>query len=304
MGLRPPRRDAPAGPRDTLAGMGGSSSVAPITGADLDEVGAFMSARLNPRVPPHAWARALAAPWAAEAPNHGFLLRDRGDAVVGAYLAWYSRREVAGETVDVCNLGAWCVAEEHRAAGVRLLTSLLGQRGLHFTDLSPSGNVVGLNRRLRFVELDTRADLVAPVPRPCRCRVSLDPAHAEDVLTGRDRQVLADHRHAPAARHAVISAGGRDCYVMYRKDTRRGVRAFASVLHVGDREVYGEHAVCLGARLVRQGCAATLVERRLSGGTPRGGRPVRQNRPKMFRSPTWRPEDVDYLYSELTCLEW
>jgi hypothetical protein len=284
--------------------MGGKATVAPITSADLEDVGAFMSARLNPKVPPSAWAGALEVPWPVEAPNHGYHLRDRAGDVVGAYLAYYSRREVAGELVDVCNLGAWCVAEEHRFAGVRLLTTLLAQPGYHFTDLSPSGNVVPLNRKMRFVELDTTADLVPHVPRRCRCRVSFSPERLHGVLAGRDRELWHDHRRAAAARHAVISTDTGQCYVMFRKDTRRGVRAFASVLHVGDPEVFREHARCLGRGLLRQGCVATLVERRLSGGTPRGGRPLQQNRPKMFRSATWTPTDVDYLYSELTCLEW
>lgn len=284
--------------------MGGKAAVAPITGADLDDVGVFMNAQLNPKVAPAAWARALDVPWAVDAPNHGFLLRAPDGAVVGAYLAYYSRRRVAGDVVDVCNLGAWCVAEEHRFAGVRLLTALLGQPGYHFTDLSPSGNVVPLNRKLKFVELDTTADVVPHVPRPCGCRISLAADRLDEVLVGRDREVWFDHRRAQAARHAVVSVGSQHCYVVFRKDTRRGVRAFASVLYVGDADVYRDHARCLGRRLLRQGCVATLVERRLSGGTPRGGRALRQNRPKMFRSPSWTPTDVDYLYSELTCLEW
>lgn len=288
----------------TIAGMAGKAAMAPITDADLDDVGAFLSARLNPAVPPQAWVRALTVPWSVSAPNHGFLLRDADDDVVGAYLAYYSRRTVGGEVVDVCNLGAWCVEEEHRFAGVRLLTALLAQPGYHFTDLSPSGNVVPLNRRMKFVDLDTSADVLPHLPHRCDCRISLAPERLREVLSGPDRQVWSDHRHAAAARHALVTVGDEHCYVMFRKDTRRGVRAFASVLYVGDTEVFRGHARCLGTRLLRQGCVATLVERRLSGGTPRGGRPVRQNRPKMFRSPTWAATDVDYLYSELTCLEW
>lgn len=284
--------------------MGGKATVAPITGADLTEVGVFMSSHLNSKVAPDAWSRALTVPWSVDAPNHGFLLRDADEQVVGAYLAYYSRRVVAQERVDVCNLGAWCVVEEHRFAGLRLLTSLVNQPGYHFTDLSPSGNVVPLNRRMKFVDLDTSADLVPHVPRPCRCRTSVAPDRLEEILDGRDRELWKDHRGAAAVVHAVVTIGGKHSYVMLRKDTRRGMRCFASVLHAGDPEVYRAHATCLGSRLLRRGYAATLVERRVSHGTPRGSMPVRQNRPKMFRSPTWTATDVDYLYSELTCLEW
>lgn len=284
--------------------MGGKATVAPITGADLTDVGAFMSSRLNPRVSATAWSSALTVPWHVDSPNHGFLLRDPAGQVAGAYLAYYSRREVAGEVVDVCNLGAWCVDEEHRFAGVRLLTAVVGQPGYHFTDLSPSGNVIPLNRKLKFVELDTRTDLVPHLLRACSCRISFVPERIDEVLEGKDRELWEDHRNAAAAIHAVVTVGRKHCYVMVRKDTRRRVRAFSSVLHVGNRELFHEHACCLGGRLLRHGCAATLVERHVSMGAPRGARPIRQNRPKMFRSPTWTANDVDYLYSELTCLKW
>ena len=40
------------------------------------------------------------------------------------------------------------------------------QDGYHFTDLSPSGNVVALNRRLGFTQLDTATALVPNLPWP------------------------------------------------------------------------------------------------------------------------------------------
>jgi hypothetical protein len=47
-----------------------------------------------------------------------------------------------------------------------------------------------------------------------------------------------------------------------------------------------------------------LVERRVAGGSVPGGRMLNRSRPKMFRSKTLTPEQVSYLYSELTCLAW
>ena len=57
---------------------------------------------------------------------------------------------IDGRVERFCNLGAWCVLPEHRFHALRLLKALLAQDGYHFTDLSPSGNVVGLNERLGF----------------------------------------------------------------------------------------------------------------------------------------------------------
>ena len=105
-----------------------------------------------------------------------------GDAVVGAHLAFYSERTIAGRRERFCNLGAWCVLPDYRFHALRLLKALLAQDGYHFTDLSPSGNVVGLNTRLGFRFLDTTTAVVPNLPwpsRPGRDTISADPALIE-----------------------------------------------------------------------------------------------------------------------------
>ena len=91
------------------------------------------------------------------------MLLDADGAIVGAHLAFYSEREIDGRAERFCNLGAFCVREEHRFHSLRLLKALLAQDGYHFTDLSPSGNVVELNRRLKF-ELARHRDRAGAEP--------------------------------------------------------------------------------------------------------------------------------------------
>ncbi len=281
--------------------------LAPIVAADVPEVARFMQAELNPQVDAEQWAEALDVPWVVNAPNHGFLLRDEG-TVVGAYLAYYSNRTIGDTTEQFCNLGAWCVLESHRSHGLRLLRALLAQKGYHFTDLSPSGNVVPLNKRLKFHVLDTSTALVPNLPWPTvpgRCRVSSQPSVLSATLTGKDLQIYRDHQLAAAARHVVLLSGGEHCYVMYRKDTRRGLRVFATVLHVGNPELFHRCSRHLSRHLLlHEGAAATLAELRVVGERPPAAVTLRMSRPKMFKSPTLGPDDIDYLYSELTCLAW
>jgi hypothetical protein len=286
---------------------GGSVELAPITRADLGEVGGFLHANLNPRLSTDQWAAAIVPTWSVESPNHGFLLREAG-AIVGVYLAFYSERHIAGQVEQFCNLGAWCVLEGHRAHGVRLIRAVLGQKGYHFTDLSPSGNVVPLNKRLKFVELDTSTVLVPNLPWPVKARgvrIVSDPAEIEQVLTGDDRVRFRDHRSAKAARQLVlVEKDGTTCHVIFRKDRRKNLPLFASILHVSNREVFARRQAVVFRHLLRHGVAATLAEVRVLGHAPRGGRPLKAPRTKMFRSATLKAEDVDYLYSELTCVAW
>lgn len=280
--------------------------LAPITDADVEAVGAFLHEHLNSRLSAEQWARSAVPPWSVDAPNHGFLLR-KGEDVVGAYLAFYSEREVDGEPRRICNLAAWCVLDEHRAHGVRLARAMLRQRGYDFVDLSPSGNVVGLNERLGFSRLDTSTALVPNLPLPSRrgVRVLTAPARIEAALSGRDLRVYRDHRSAAAALHFVVQVGDDTCYVIARRERRKGLPLFASLLHVSDPAVLARagHAPYRHL-LLRHHALVTLAEGRVAGRPPRLSRQQAAPRPRMFRGDGLSPRSVDYLYSELMCVPW
>jgi hypothetical protein len=269
---------------------------------DVDAVARFLHTNLNSGVALSDWTALLRPPWRDEAPNHGFMLID-GESVVGAYAAVYSRR---GDT-RVCNLAAFCVLEEHRPHGLRLIRALLGQKGYEFTDLSPSGNVVALNERLGFTRLPTRTRLVLNIPGIARgVRVTADPAALAASLGGNDARVYADHRDAPAAHHLLITSQAGHAYLLFRRDRRKGLPLFATPLFVGGNPTVleaGWRAVA-GYLALRKGIPVTLAEHRILGFAPGPGRDLANPRPRMFRSRTLQGEEIDYLYSELTLVRW
>lgn len=285
----------------------GRSAVSPITTADLDRVGAFLHQNLNTRISSQEWASTARVPWLVDAPNHGFMLLD-GNDVVGVYLAFYSDRTVNARTERFCNLGAWCVLPAHRLHSITLLRSLLRQPGYHFTDLSPSGNTVPVNERLKFNRLDTATALLPNLPWPSwpgRIRITSDHSAIERALTGSQLQIYRDHRNAKAAHHVLMEQDGDPCYVIFRRDRRKNLPLFASVLYVSNPFLFRSVAKVFGRHLLlRYGVVMTLVELRVSGGPPAGSFVVRSSRPKMFKSDSLSPDQIDNLYSELVCVAW
>jgi hypothetical protein len=279
----------------------------PIEDDDVDRVGSFLHANLNRRLSASAWSASMRVPWAVDAPNHGFMLVD-GDRVVGVHLAFYSERTIEARRERFCNLGAWCVLPEYRLDGLRLLRALLAQDGYHFTDLSPSGNVPALNRRLRFRSLDTTVAVIPNLPWPSppgRDVIGSDPALIERTLTGGELELYRDHRGAAAVRHLVLIRGEEWCYVMFRKDRRKGLPVFASLLHVSDPDLLRRMAGPLARHLLlHHGALATLAEGHVAYLRPRLAVELPSPRQKMFRSPDLEPAQIDYLYSELVCVSW
>lgn len=279
-------------------------TLAPLRTEDLPEVGRFLHTHLDPRLTAQQWAGSLRPTWETEEADHGFLLRS-GDDVVGVYCAFYVLRNLAGRTEKFCNLAAWCVRDDYRAHSLRLLRAMLAQPGYTFTDLSPSGNVVPINERLGFVRLDTSGALVANLPWSAAGRVLTAPSAVQAALGERDRQIHRDHTRAAAARHVVVVAGGRTCYIVYRRVRRRRLPLFARVLYVSDPEVFRSVAGRFRRHLLwRHAIPFTLVERRVSGAPPWHAVALRSPRPAMVRSSSVEPVEVDYLYSELTCVPW
>jgi hypothetical protein len=282
-------------------------SVAPIAPAAAARVGEFLHANLNSRLTAPQWARALDLPWVVERPNAGFMLLD-GDVIVGVQLAFYSERTIEGRPESFCNLGAWSVLPEYRVHSLRLLKAVLDQEGYHFTDLSPSGNVIGVNSRLQFRFLDTTTSLVpnfAWPTLPGRHVISSDPALIERTLTGRDLQLYRDHVGAAAARHLVLIGDNESSYVVFRKDRRRRLPLFVSVLYVSNAELFLRmlRPFCRHM-LFHHGAAATLAEHRIVGHRPRFGVTLPSPRRKMFRSTYLDEAHIDDLYSELVCVPW
>jgi len=302
--------------------------LAPITDADVAVVADFLHVDFNSRVSSSTWSRVMSVPWKVDAPNHGFMLQE-GQRVVGAYLAFYSDRLVAGRVERFCNLASWSVLPEYRFHSVRLLKALLAQDGYHFTDLAPSEKVESVNARFKFRYLDTSAVFVPHLPWPTlpgRTKVSADADVIVATLAGPDLELYRDHAQAPATHHLVLIRGSESCYVMFRKRWWKGRPVFAAILYVSNPSLFQRTVTSLARYLlVHYRLLATFAELRIVGIRPRTSfvlpypkTLVRRHNsritrwyaakyqgmihPKMYRSASLEPDQVDELYSELVCV--
>jgi len=277
--------------------------LSPITDADIAAVAGFLHVNYKNRIP---WARSrLAGPWKVDAPNHGFVLRD-GQRIVGAFLAFYSERLIAGRAERFCDLGTWYVLPEFRFHSIRLIKALLAQDGYHFTALTPSYKVVSIQSRLGFRPLDTSAALIPNLPwltAPGRTTISADPDVIERTLAEKELKLYHDHAQALAARHIVLLRGQDACYVIYREIRVKGI-PLAVIVHVSNPQLFQRAVLPLTRHLlVRHRLLATLAELRIIGHRPPLSFKV-TSWPKMYRSASLEPDQIEDLYSEFVCVPW
>ena len=203
-----------------------------------------------------------------------------------------------------CDLGTWYVLPEYRSHSIRLIKALLAQNGYHFTALTPGEKTMAIQAQLGFHRLDTSAALIPNLPwpsRPGRTKVSSDPDVIESTLTGAELELYRDHAQALAARHVVLTRDQDSCYVMYREMRQKGV-PFASVLHVSNPQLFHRAMIPLTRHLlIRHRLVATRAELRTIGHQPLLSL-KRTSWPKMYRSDSLDPDQIDDLYSELACV--
>ena len=280
-----------------------SVELAPITDADISAVADFLHADYNDRIP---WARTrLAGPWKVDAPNHGFVLRD-GQRIVGAHLAFYSERLIAGRVERFCDLGTWYVLPQFRFHSIRLIKALLEQDGYHFTALTASRKVVTIHTRLGFRSLDTSAVVIPNLPWPGRLgrtTINTDPDVIESTLAGTELELYHDHAEAQAAHHIVLSRGPDSCYVIYREAVFKSIPG-AEILHVSNPELFHSAILPLTRHLlIRHRLLVTQAELRIIRYRPSLSFKVTP-RPKTYYSTSLGPGQIDDLYSELVCIPW
>jgi hypothetical protein len=299
----------------------------PITDADVAVVADFLHANFFP-IPPLTWSRVMLMPWKADAPNHGFMLRD-GQRVVGAYLALYSERLIAGRVERFCNLATWFVLPDYRFHSVWLLKALLAQDGYHFTDLAPTEKVALIHARLKFRYLDTSAVLIPHLPWPSlpgQTKISADADIIADTLAGSDLELYRDHSQTPAVHHLVLIRGGESCYVMFRKRLLKRQELFASIHYVSNPDLFRRSFTPLACYLlVHYHLLASVAELRIISTPPRASFLLpnpealirRHNsritrfyaeryrikfRSRMYLSSSLEPGQIDDLYSEVVCV--
>ena len=276
--------------------------IRPITDADIADVADFLRAHMSPQ---DTWARVCVPPWKVNAPNHGFMLRD-GQRMVGVLLAFYSERLVAGRTGTVLQPRRMVRPARIQIPQHPTLMAALAQDGYHFTSFTPIERTRIILSRLKFRPLDTSAALIPNLPWPTlpgRTRISAKPDVIERTLAGAELELYRDHAQALAARHLVLIRGRDSCYVMYREALSRGLPC-AVLLHVSNPDLFHRALFPLTRHLLlRRRLVVTLGELRTIGHRPRLS-VKRTAHPKMYRSTSLEPEQIDNLYSELVCVPW
>jgi hypothetical protein len=256
-----------------------------------------------------AWQNLFSYHWQGRDEPYGYVLLD-GSKVVGFHGAIFSRRVIDERVEKFCHLAAWYVESNYRDNSLLLLRPFMRLSGYTLLDLTPRREVALLLKRLGFKELDTQLRILLPPSIALRsvalnreqCLVTHDEKIVEHVLTGRDREIIDDHKPYGCF-HVFAVIGNRCCHVVYTTPCVWKMK-HCYIHYLSDPDMFLKcYEVILAQILSHTRSLVGIVDSRLVLGMKLPASfnyPVRAT--KLYKSSGLKPEQIDNLYSELILL--
>lgn len=281
-------------------------NVQPIQEGDLQAVGEFLHAHLNPRIAARTWSDSLRHRWAATQPNFGMRLLTPQGQLVGVLCAVYSDQLIDGKVERFCNPHSWCVLDEFRHASINLVLAVIRQRDYHFTMFTPNPKVAQVFMGLRFRLLDEQLLYLPNLPRLLPLSggsfVESRLDQVADRLAGAARAEFEAHRDIPWLRFVAFGRPGQACLAIYKR-VRWKKMACAMITHLSDPQALARHGPLLQGHLLAQGMPVSRIEGRFLVQPPRLAFRTRRGQPKLVSTRTLQDSQVRDVYSELMALD-
>jgi hypothetical protein len=281
-------------------------AVLPVTENDLPAACHFLARSFHAESASDTWMAAFRQQWAAQQPNYGFMLQDNG-AIVGVIGAIYSDQTIRGRRERFCNINNWYVEPAYRRHSIMLLSRLLAQKDVHFTNFRPRPDLISLFMALKFQFVDDgRITYFLNGPRLTplrRSEVLTDPSAAAAALGEADAKVFRDHLNCPGLKQvAVGSRADGFCHVAFYRTAIRHIPCIL-VLHVSDRKIFSRHLPALRSLfLFEHGAPIARIESRLLEVAPHLAIELKRKPHNVYLSSSLAPADVSSLYTEIAAM--
>ena len=264
--------------------------------------------QIDPSLTEAAWSSIFNYKWEREQDYCGYCLFE-GKEIVGFLGLIFSKRMVDDTIECFCNMTSWIVKEQYRGHSLSLLLPALRLKDHTITDLSPAKNVIRILERFGFKELDSRVKILLPTGIFGRdnstgnCHISLDMNQIMGILNKKETRILKDHFNYPYISHLLAYNKNSYCYVIFTI-VRNPILSYCYIHHISNVKQFSIYSRMIRSKITKAGKTRfVLVDSRLVRGIKLPfsfDLPIRF--PKLYRSSSLRPEQIDNLYSELPLL--
>lgn len=213
------------------------------------------------------WIQALTRlslrPAVAEFQQYGFALEKAG-RIVGVVLTLYTRyRRQEGDEIR-CNLSSWSVDAEFRPYAIKLITAVLKQKDVTYTNVSPAPATLKHNLALGFRLFSSGQFAFLPafssVQRSCRVLEARSDLAEMAMLSDSERYILSEHAALGCLSLICICDGAAFPFVLMPRRTLRGLIPSYQVIYCRSLADVSQCAGAVGRFLLRSGILLCVVD--------------------------------------------
>jgi hypothetical protein len=281
--------------------------VEPATPAMFDDLHPLL-VQLNPGLSKDQWRRVLDYRWRNAADGRGYVLIEK-EQIVGFLGTLFSRRNIGGKEVRLCNATSWIVKEEFRGQSLLLWTTLLRVKDCTITNLTSTRPVAALMDKVGFKALETTVRLLFPVPvlpRLARSHIpeiTADHGALRETLRASDLQIFSDHSGYDCG-HMVVRGPDGYCYLVFTKKRRTRFGRdipYCHVHYISNRDMFLRHLSRIKLYFLKTfGAWFVAVDERLIGNRSAGfSVRYRLTPPRYYKSDVLAADQIDNLYTEM-----
>jgi len=238
----------------------------------------------------------LASPSRRNGQSVGFLMTVGGEDV-GIVLTIPS----AGRDgmLNVFNLAAWYVDEQHRWLAPRMLQKVIAQQGAIFTDLTPSAAAQSINQRLGFEVLNEGFQVFPLLWTALRARKQARIVRSDKANLAADTRAMLDQHAKLGCVVAVLQDDKAQHPLIFCRITRRCLPG-ARVILTDSKNLITDNLAVISRFLLGNGILFLMMDANRTDATA-GGCISRWSAPTYIKGVADRKR-IDHTYSELIFL--
>ena len=272
---------------------------------DAEKILPLFSELNNPYLTREDWQRLFQPHWDDSQDYCGYVMYD-GDQAVGFLGLLFSQRIIHGKETRFCNVSSWVVKGKYRRQSLYLLLPVLELHNHTITILTCSADTYLITKKLGFRDLEFGQRVILPIPCfPALISpnsIMINDPEIEKTLKGVPLKIFRDHQGLKCF-HVMINSPQGVCYLVVSR-THKKRFPFAHIHYISNHQIFMSHISRVSGRLCwRMKVVALLVdERLLLGGEVIPSIYFNLPHPRVYKSDTWKSEEVDTLYSEYQVL--
>jgi hypothetical protein len=250
------------------------------------------------------WMKALTRmsqrPAVAGCQQYGFALENNG-RIVGVLLTLYTRYQRQDGDEIRCNVGSWSVDAEFRSYALKLIWTILKQRDVTYTNISPSPATIRHNLALGFHLFSSGQFAFLPalssVQRSFRVLEARSDLAEMAMLSDSERYILLEHSALGCLSLICICDGEAFPLVLKPRRILRGLLPSYQIIYCRSLTDLSRCAGAMGRFLLRSGILLCVVDANepIAG---LFGRYRHNSAPKYFKGPK-PPSLGDLTFTEL-----